>query len=128
MIIVINDNIKIRQEFNPIELAMDESSFDSSGPDRNLAKLGFNKEKIAIKDQWFDVIPLGELLHLRNKDDGYFRVVYVQINMENGEYYIGKANRSTWSELKRYQGSGLIFKNKFKNNSDKLNNRGQTTI
>ena len=120
MIIEINDNIKIWKEFNPIELAMDESSFDSSDPDRNLAKLGFKNEQIAIKDQWFDVIPLGELFHLRNKGDGYYRVVYVQINMENGEYYIGKANRPTWSVLKRYQGSGFKFKNKFKNNSDKF--------
>lgn len=120
MIIEINDNIKIWKEFNPIELAMDESPFNSSDESRNLAKLGFNKERIAIKDRWFDVITPSELVHQRNKDDGYYRVIYVQINMENGEYYIGKANRPTWSELKRYQGSGLKFINKLKNNTDKF--------
>ncbi|WP_321528823.1 hypothetical protein [Sedimenticola selenatireducens] len=119
MIIELNDNIKIWQEFNPIELAMDNGPFNSSNESRNLAKLGFQKERIAIKNHWFDVIPLRELFHLRNKGDGYYRVVYVQVNMENGEYYIGKANRPTWSELIRYQGSGLKFKNKFKNNADK---------
>lgn len=120
MIIEINDNIKIWQEFNPIDLAMDDGPYNSSDESRNLAKLGFQKERIAIKGHWFGVIPSWELFHLRNKDDGYYRVVYVQINMENGEYYIGKANRPTWSELMRYQGSGLKFKNKFKNYTDKF--------
>ena len=45
---------------------------------------------------------------------------HIQINMENGEYYIGKANRPKWSELKRYQGSGLKFVNKFNKSSDKF--------
>lgn len=120
MIIEINDNIKIWQEFNPIELAMDDSPFNSFDESRSLAKLGLQKELIAIKDHWFDVIPPWELFHLRSKDDGYYRVVYAQINMENGEYYIGKANRPTWSELIRYQGSGLKFKNKFKKYTDKF--------
>ena len=80
---------------NPLSL------FDSK---RNLAKLGFNKVRIAIKDRWFDVLTPSELVRQRNKKDGYFRVVYIQINMENGEYYIVKANRPKWSELQRYQG------------------------
>lgn len=120
MIIEINNNIKIWKEFNPIELSMDESLFDSTYANRNLAKLGFNKERIEIKNCWFDVLTPSELVRKRNKSDGYYRVVYIQINMESGEYYIGKANRPKWSELKRYQGSGLKFVNKFSKNSDKF--------
>ncbi|HAT6935951.1 TPA: hypothetical protein JAN57_03260 [Legionella pneumophila] len=120
MIIEINDNIKIWKRFNPIELSMDENLFNSTDANRNLAKLGFNKERIEIKNRWFDVLTPSELVRKRNKSDGYYRVVYIQINMENGEYYIGKANRPKWSELKRYQGSGLKFLNKFNKNSDQF--------
>ncbi|AUH72483.1 hypothetical protein [Legionella sainthelensi] len=120
MIIQINDNIKIWKKFNPIELSMDDDLFNPTDADRNLAKLGFNKERIEIKNRWFDVLTPSELVRKRNKSDGYYRVVYIQINMENGEYYIGKANRPKWSELKRYQGSGLKFINKFNKNSDKF--------
>lgn len=120
MIIKINNNIEIWKEFDPIELSMDENLFNSTDANRNLAKLGFNKERIAIKNRWFDVLTPSELVRKRNEVDGYYRVVYLQINMENGEYYIGKANRPKWSELKRYQGSGLKFVNKFNKNSDKF--------
>ncbi|HAT1802606.1 TPA: hypothetical protein I8Z04_001264 [Legionella pneumophila] len=120
MIIKINDNIKIWNEFNPFELYMNENLFNSTCTNRNLAKLGFNKERIEIKNRWFDVLTPSELVRKRNKSDGYYRVVYIQINMESGEYYIGKANRPKWSELKRYQGSGLKFVNKFNKNSDEF--------
>ena len=120
MITTINENIRIWQEFNPIELSLDDNLFNSFDSKRNLAKLGFNKERIAIKDRWFDVLTPSELVRNRNKSDGYYRVVYIQINMESGEYYIGKANRPKWSELKRYQGSGLKFVNKFNKNKDQF--------
>ena len=114
MIIEINDNIKIWKEFNPFELSIDKNLLNSTDANRNLAKLGLNKEQIAIKNRWFNVLTTSELVRKRNKSDGYYRVVYIQINMESGEYYIGKANRPKWSELKRYQGGGLKFVNKFK--------------
>jgi hypothetical protein len=118
MIITINENIRIWMEFNPIELSRNDNLLNSSDSKRNLARLGFNKERIAIKDRWFDVLTPSELVRKRNATDGYYRAVYIQINMESGEYYIGKVNRPKWSELKRYQGSGLKFVNKFKNNKD----------
>jgi len=120
MIITINENIRIWQEFNPIELSLDDNQFNSYDSKRNLAKLGLNKERIAIKNRWFDVLTPGELVRKRNKGDGYYRVVYIQIDWESGEYYIGKANRPKWSELKRYQGSGLKFVNKLKKNKDRF--------
>lgn len=120
MITTINENIRIWQEFNPIELSSDDDLFGPFDLKRNLAKLGFNKQRIAIKDRWFDVLTPSDLYHKRNNSDGYFRVVYIQINMETGEYYIGKANRPKWSELKRYQGTGLKFVNKFNKSKDQF--------
>lgn len=120
MIIEINDNIKIWKEFNPLELSMNRNWFNSTNANCNLAKLGFNRERIAIKNCLFDVLTPSELVRRRSEGDGYYRVVYIQINMESGEYYIGKANRPTWSALKRYQGSGLKFLNKLNKNLDKF--------
>lgn len=113
MITTINENIRIWQEFNPIELSLDENALNSSDSKRKLAILGFDKLRIAIKNRWFDVLTPSELVRKRNINDGYYRAIYIQINMDSGEYYIGKANRRKWSEIKRYQGSGLKFKSKF---------------
>ena len=118
MLIKINDNISIWQEFNPIELALDKiESYDSKS---TLAKFGFNKERISIQGRWFDVLSPSELVRKRNVKDGYYRVIYIQINWGTGEYYIGKANRPKWSEIKRYQGSGLKFKGKLKKYKDEF--------
>jgi len=120
MIITINENIRVWEEFNPIELSMNDNLFNSFDSKRNLARMGFNKQRIAIKNRWFDVLTPSELVRKRNESDGYYRVVYIQIDWESGEYYIGKANRPTWSQLKRYQGSGLKFVNKFRKNNDRF--------
>lgn len=79
-----------------------------------------NSERIAIKNRWFHVLTPSELVRRRNESDGYYRAVYIQIDMESGEYYIGKANRPTWTQLKRYQGSGLLFKKKFQKHKDRF--------
>nr|BFD64542.1 hypothetical protein BdHM001_32230 [Bdellovibrio sp. HM001] len=87
MIMKINDNISIWREFNPIELSLDRNdSYDSR---RSLAKLGFNKERILIQERWFDVLSPGELVRKRNLKDGYYRVIYIQINIGTGEWSAG---------------------------------------
>lgn len=113
MLITINESIRIWQEFNPIELSWDNNLLNSFNSKRTLAKFGFNKQRIGIKNRWFDVLTPSELVRKRNTSDGYYRVIYIQINWESGEYYIGKSNRPKWSELQRYQGSGLKFSSKF---------------
>lgn len=120
MVVTINENIKIWREFNPFEISFNESIADVFDSRRILARMGFNKERIGIKERWFDVLTLSDLVRKRNGADGYYRALYIQINMDSGEYYIGKVNRPKWSELIRYQGSGLKFSNKFKNNRDKF--------
>ena len=104
MITEINDKITIWRKFDLAKLSMDKTS-----PPNIL----FNEEQISINDRWFDILSPSELVRTRNKEDGYYRVIYIQINFASGEYYIGKANRPTWKQLERYQGSGLKFKNKF---------------
>ena len=118
MVITISENIRIWSEFNPVELACDQNVLGYSDPKRALARLGFNRQRIAIRDRWFDVLSPGALVRTRNNSDGYYRAVYIQINMDSGEYYVGKVNRPRWSELKRYQGSGLRFVKKFKSHRD----------
>ena len=103
MITEINDKITIWRKFDLAKLSMDKTS----------PPILFNEEQISINDCWFDILSPSELVRKRNKEDGYYRVIYIQINLESGEYYIGKANRPTWKQLERYQGSGLKFKNKF---------------
>lgn len=112
MDIKINDNIIFWREFNSMELSLDKNEPGDSR--RTLAKMDFNKERISIQGRWFDVLSPSELVRKRNVKDGYYRVIYIQLNWGTGEYYIGKANRPKWSELKRYQGSGLKFKSKLK--------------
>ena len=104
MITEINDKITIWRKFDLAKLSIDKTS---------LPNILFNEEQISINDCWFDILSPSELVRKRNKEDGYYRVIYIQINLESGEYYIGKANRPTWKQLERYQGSGLKFKNKF---------------
>ena len=104
MITEINDKITIWRKFDLAKLSMNKTS-----PPNIL----FNEEQISINDRWFDILSPSELVRTRNKEDGYYRVIYIQINFDSGEYYIGKANRPTWKQLERYQGSGLKFKNKF---------------
>lgn len=120
MTIAINENIKIWKEFSPFELSFNDGLSGFFDSRRTFARLGFNQERIAIKDRWFNVLTLSELVRKRNGADGYYRAVYIQINMESGEYYVGKVNRPKWSELMRYQGSGLKFSNKFKNSKNQF--------
>ena len=82
--ITINKNIRIWKEFNPFEFSLNVDPLKPFDSKLELARIGFNKERIAIKDRWFDVLTPSELVRKRNKNDGYYRVVYVQINMENG--------------------------------------------
>lgn len=100
-----------------MELPYNDNKFDFPGPERGLVKLDFDNRRIAVRNRWFDVITLSELECKRNKGDGYFRVIYIQINPKTGEYYIGKANRPRLSEIKRYQGSGLLFASVFRKRS-----------
>lgn len=116
----VSKNIIIWQKYNPLELSMQMPLIDSQGNDQELLQarwFGYNPTRIWIKDTWYNAIPLHELYYMKNEVDGYYRFIYIQINMSTLEYYVGKVNRKRWNELKRYQGSGLKFKSKYKKHS-----------
>lgn len=82
-----------------------------------LIKFAFETEmgysKVCIKGIWYPIIPLRKLIRSPNKEDGYFRYLYIQINFENGHYYIGKSNRPTYRDVRNYKGSGLRFRKEY---------------
>ena len=73
--------------------------------------LGYNPTRIFIKDTWYNAIPLHMLVRTKSADD-YYRFIYIQINYNTGEYYIGKVNRKKWKErigtLFRTQGRNVF--------------------
>ena len=71
-----------------------------------------NGMRVRIKDKWYDILSISEAVRKPKNNEGY-HFLYIQINWETNEYYIGKVNRKRWSEIKRYQGSGVKFKNKY---------------
>jgi len=75
-----------------------------------------NSTLIKIKNDWYSAIPIAKVCRSKN-EDGYIRAIYIQINYSTNEYYIGKVNRKRWSEVQRYQGSGLRFAQKYKAHS-----------
>jgi hypothetical protein len=113
MIFEVNDNVRIWSEFNPLAESLIRYTSEVPG---NLFRV--NREKVSIRGRWFDVLTPSEVVRQRNEQDGFYRVIYIQINMDTGEYYIGKANRPTWSQLQRYQGSGVKFRAKFSRNTE----------
>ena len=76
MITEINDKITIWTKFNLAKLSMANNS----------PPILFNEEQISINDRWFDILSPSELVRKRNKEDGYYRVIYIQINFDSGEY------------------------------------------
>lgn len=75
--------------------------------------------RIKIQDKWYDSIPIRTLLHNKN-EDGYIRAIYIWINYDSGEYYIGKVNASTEKRLISYTGSGVKFKPKYAKHKDRF--------
>lgn len=119
----LNDNISIYEELNYSILSFFSNSYslNNSGPfiPQPTISVGPSIKRIKIGDRWFDIIPKWKLYRMRN-DDGYYRVIYIQINWETFEYYIGKANRPTWRQLMRYPGSGLRFVNSYKKHKEQF--------
>lgn len=109
MVIQISELVSVWQKYNPLELSL----IPTSQPIDFLIE---NPTSIKIKNDWYDVIPVSKICKSKNKD-GYYRAIYIQINYSTNEYYIGKVNRKRWSEVKRYQGSGLRFLHKYKAHS-----------
>ena len=112
---IISKYITFSQKYNPCELALIKPDRYSELPYEKLAAVlfGMNPIRIKIKDEWYEVLSMSEAVRSLSLIDGNYHFLYIQINWESNEYYIGKMNRKRWSEIKRYQGSGLKFKKKY---------------
>ena len=114
---IISDCVKVWEKNKPIKSywAIPFDGFEQFHSEITLAEMfGYNTTRIWIKDKWYDVLPPSQVVRSPSSVDGKYHFIYIQINMTTHEYYIGKVNRKRWSELKRYNGSGLLFRRKYK--------------
>ena len=75
--------------------------------------------RICINNVWYDVIPTHELVRFKS-EDGYIRAIYIWINYDSFEYYIGKVNAANKRKLLNYSGSGVKFKLKYNKHKDRF--------
>ncbi len=115
MEIKISDYVTFYQKYNPIELSLENPKDYSKLQPEELSAimLGNNQTKIRIKGNWYDVLSLSKAIRALSNNDKSYHFLYIQINWATNEYYIGKVNRKHWSEIQRYQGSGIRFKQKY---------------
>lgn len=122
-IIEFSDKLKVEQKFSMYELCkvpVSAAVFYNEPMELQRARmLGYNPTRIYINGEWFNAIPLHILARTKSRDD-YYRLIYIQINYNTGEYYIGKVNRKRWKEITKYQGSGLLFTNKYKDHKEEF--------
>lgn len=118
---MISEYIVFWQKYNIFELIQKVKNGDNVSEEENYVYLtGENPSKLRIKGEWYNIIPLSKVARLVSSDDGFYHYLYIQINWVTHEYYIGKANRKHWRELKRYQGSGIRFKRKYQTHRDEF--------
>ena len=113
--IMISDCVKFWRKYNLLSQFMSDTSqipLHSIPSEQLLSLWGFDAEYICVKRRWFKVLSASELCRSRG-EDGKYHYIYIQINADTGEYYIGKSNKARWSEVKRYHGSGLRFKHEY---------------
>ena len=116
MEIEISEYISFYQKYNPFELSMINPTEYTKIPYEKLSAILFdnNPTKIRIKDNWYDILSYSRTVRTISEVDNGYHFLYIQINWKTNEYYIGKVNRKRWSEIRRYQGSGIRFKQKHK--------------
>lgn len=120
MEIEISEYVSFYQKYNPFELSMINPTEYTKIPYEKLNAIlfGNNPTKIRIKDTWYDVLTYSDAVRTISKSDKGYHFLYIQINWKTKEYYIGKVNRKRWSEIRRYQGSGIRFKQKYKKHQE----------
>ena len=96
-----------------------ENDFENNSSSINDSKYFDENIKICINGNWYKVIPASELIR-RKSSDGYYRAIYIWINYDSGEYYIGKVNAAKKYRLLKYTGSGVKFKVKYNKHKDRF--------
>ena len=77
------------------------------------------KKYIVLQGKKYPILPVIQLAW-KQGNDGKYHALYIWINFKTGEYYIGKVNRKRWAEIKRYTGSGVVFKKKYNKYRDQF--------
>ena len=112
-----SEKIRITQKYGLGYKLVDEISFE----ERQHLMMGDLGQTIYINDVPYDVLTPSFMVRENLKtEDGKYHFIYIQINIETCEYYIGKVNRERWSAIKKYQGSGLKFVNKYNKHKEQF--------
>ncbi len=112
-----SEKIRITQKYGLGYKLVDEISFE----ERQHLMMGDLGQTIYINDVPYDVLTPSFMVRENLKtEDGKYHFIYIQINIETCEYYIGKVNRERWSAIKKYQGSGLRFVNKYNKHKEQF--------
>ncbi|MCR4898865.1 MAG: hypothetical protein K5892_06515 [Acholeplasmatales bacterium] len=122
MIYKISEYLSIDDNFSKFVLDAGKSDnpfFDNTSYDLLESRFYDENVKICINGNWYDVIPVSELVRCKSVD-GYYRAIYIWINYDSGEYYIGKVNAANKNKLLNYSGSGVKFKLKYNNHKDRF--------
>lgn len=112
-----SEKIRITQKYGLGYKLVDEISFE----ERKHLMMGDLGQIIYINDVPYEVLTPSYMVRENLKtEDGKYHFIYIQINIETCEYYIGKVNRERWSSIKKYQGSGLKFVNKYNKHKEQF--------
>lgn len=117
MLIKFSDFLSIEDGVDVLELFENEKNLEF-----NLVtslKMYDEDVKIYLQGKTYDVLPMRELYDAKGTD-GKYHAIYIWINYDTGEYYIGKVNRSKWETLRRYTGSGVVFVPKYAKHHDRF--------
>ena len=116
----ISDQVKIYEKYSLFDMYIKPFK-EIKDNDLILARiLGGNPSRICIQGTWYDVIPHYILVRSKSKEDDAYHLIYIQINFNTNEYYIGKVNRKKWHEIRRYKGSGIKFKFKYEKHAEEF--------
>ena len=115
----IDDGIDVSKIFVINTLPLESKSNILQLPEQNAWLPPLESEKkIFIQGVEYHIVSVGKFYRHKGSD-GKYHAIYIQIDYNSGEYYIGKVNRQSWREVKNYAGSGVVFKAKYKKHSDR---------
>ena len=117
----VDDGIDLSKSFlqDPVFFPSDNSYNYGQLPEINIRLLPLEVEKkVFLHGKEYNVISLSDFFRQKGAD-GKYHAIYIWIDYNSGEYYVGKVNREKWSEIRRYTGSGVRFKPKYKKHIDR---------
>lgn len=105
---IISEQVKIFEDFVAYDKYLNNT--DRSVNNFFISRMLGDTPRICIQNKWYDTISPSRLVRSKSNIDGKYHFIYIQINFCTNEYYIGTVNRPQWKTIKKYQGSGVKFK------------------